>query len=166
MDIIFHGENVKLIGEPLKVGQKLPDFELTDDQGNTVRTDDLLGKLTLISVVPDLNTRVCSISTSKFNQQADKHPEAKFITISTNPTKVQKNWCALEGVKSVQVLSDEKLSFGKKMNLFIPTNGLDTRAIYIVDKDGTVKYREIIKEISNEPDYEKALAFIKQEAAN
>ncbi|BDR57899.1 thiol peroxidase [Xylocopilactobacillus apicola] len=163
MEILFHGDKVQLSGDPVALGAQLPDFELLSADRKIVKKAELLGKLTLYSVVPDLNTRVCSISTQKFNQEADRYPAANFITISTNAPEDQQNWCALEGVKSVRVLSDEKLSFGKSMNLFIPTNGLDTRAIYLVDAQGVVVYREIIEEISNEPNYEAALTAIQKE---
>jgi thioredoxin-dependent peroxiredoxin len=157
MDILFHGETVQLIGEPLEVGKKLPDFQLTAADGRIIEAHDLYGKLTLISVVPDLNTRVCSLSTRKFNKTTDQYPQAKFITISTNAPEDQKNWCALEGVKSVEVLSDQDKSFGKAMNLYIPANDRDTRAIYVINDQGIVIYRELISNISNEPNYEAAL---------
>lgn len=160
MDILFHGERVQLFGEPLEVGKKLPDFQLTAADGRIVEAHELLGKLTLISVVPDLNTRVCSLSTRKFNQTTDQYPQAKFVTVSTNAPEDQKNWCALEGVQSIEVLSDQDKSFGKAMNLYIPANGLDTRAIYVVNDQGVVIYREIVPNVSDEPNYEEALSAI------
>lgn len=160
MDIFFHGETVQLNGDPIEVGKMLPNFQLKNNEGNIIKKDDIIGKIMLISVVPDLNTRVCSLSTRKFNQEADQYTEAKFITVSTNAPKDQQNWCALEGVKSVQVFSDEDKSFGKSMNLYIPINDCDTRAIYIIDQNGKVIYREIIRDISNEPNYNKALEII------
>lgn len=162
MEVSFHHQKVQLSGIPLAVGQKLPDFTLLDQQETSVKMTDLLGKLTLFSVVPDLNTRICGLSTKKFNQKAAQYPQANFITVSTNPPAIQKNWCAAAGVKAVRLLSDQNLSFGKSLNLYLPSKGLDTRAIYIVDATGKVIYQEIVPEVAQEPNYDQALIIISQ----
>lgn len=163
MEILFHDQRVQLSGTPLAVGEKLPDFTLLDQQEKTVKMNDLLHhKLTLISVVPDLNTPICNLSTRKFNQKAVNYPQANFVTVSTNPPKIQKNWYDLAGVKEVRLLSDKDLTFGKSLHLYLPTKGLDTRAIYIIDKNGKVIYREIVPEVAQEPNYDQALRVISQ----
>lgn len=117
-------------------------------------------KPTLISVVPDINTRICSISTKHFNQEVDKFAQINFYTISTNTLDQQKDWCAAEGVAKLELLSDADADFGKKMGLYVADKNIDARSIWIVDVDGKVLYQELLSEQKNEPDYQKALAFL------
>ncbi len=98
MEILRGGQKVELVGNPPEVGDQLPKFKVFTAKGAKVKTRDLLGKPLLLSVVPDLNTRVCSIQTKAFNQQADNYPEVRFVTISNNLPQDQANWCAAEGV--------------------------------------------------------------------
>ncbi len=151
------GSPVELSGNPPEVSDKLPKFKVFSDTDEKIKMASLIGKPMVISVVPDINTRVCSIQTRKFNQQADHYPDAKFVTISNNTIKEQEAWCAVEGVENMQVLSDEELSFGYAMGLYISVNGNLARSIFVVDGEGTITYREIVSEIHHEPDYLKAL---------
>lgn len=112
MKVTFRGETVELEGNPPQVGDQLPKFKLFDTDNNKVKMAQLLGKPLLISIMPDINTRVCSMQTRKFNQQADHYPDATFIAVSNNTIQEQKSWCAAEGVENLRVLSDEELSFG------------------------------------------------------
>ena len=84
MKVKFNGEEVELEGNPPQVGDQLPKFKLFDQNGEKVKLAQLLGKPLLLSVVPDLQTPVCSTQTHKFNQQADHYPDATFVTISNN----------------------------------------------------------------------------------
>ncbi|GBG94583.1 thiol peroxidase [Ligilactobacillus salitolerans] len=160
MQITRHDEPLQTIGDPQKVGEKLPEFTLTDAVGQTVASKDLLNKPTLISVVPDINTRVCSISTKRFNQEVDQYPEINFLTISTNTPEQQKDWCAAEGVANMQLFSDQELDFGKKTGLYISEAGVDSRSIWVVDQAGTIVYQELVPEMTHEPNYAAALGFI------
>nr|WP_210726813.1 thiol peroxidase [Pediococcus argentinicus] len=157
VEVLLGGETVELVGNPPEVGEHLPKFKLFDADGQKIKTRDLLGKTTLISIVPDLNTPVCSVQTKKFNQKADDFPDVRFITVSNNLPQDQANWCAAEGVSNLQVLSDHELSLGYEMNLYIPNAGFLARSIFIIDADGKIQYREIVPEIHNEPDYIAAL---------
>lgn len=157
MNVLINGEETALVGEPLAVGEALPHFKLEDKNGEKVKTVDLLGQVTLISVVPDLNTGTCSLQTRHFNQTVDQFKNVQFITISTNSVAEQRDWCAAEGVKNMRMLSDEQESFGYATKLYVPDTGFDTRAVYILDATGTVIYAQIVPEISEEPDYDDAL---------
>jgi peroxiredoxin len=79
MNVLLSGEVTELVGEPLKVGDTLPHFKLEDENGDKVKTADLVGKLTLISVVPDLNTGTCSLQTRHFNQAVDQFQDVQFF---------------------------------------------------------------------------------------
>ncbi len=138
----------------------MPAFAVKD-AADTVKTGtQLFTKVSLISVVPDIDTRVCSLSTKRFNQEVDKYNNINFYTISTNTLEQQKNWCAAEGVAKLELLSDATAEFGKAMGLYVEEKGIDARSIWIVDTKGTVLYQELLAEQSNEPNYAKALEFL------
>lgn len=99
MEITRHGEALTTNGTPIELGEQLPTFTVTNAQAKPVTTQDLSKRLTLISVVPDINTRVCSISTKHFNEDMDAFDHTDFYTISTNTPQEQQSWCAAEGVK-------------------------------------------------------------------
>ena len=162
MDVLLEGEVTALVGEPLKVGETLPHFKLEDQNGETVKTADLVGQLMLISVVPDLNTGTCTLQTRHFNQTVDQFEGIQFLTVSTNTVTEQRDWCAAEGVKNLRMLSDEQESFGYATKLYIPSQGFDARAVYIVDADGVVRYAQIVPEVSEEPDYDDALRVLRE----
>lgn len=158
MDIFVGDDKVQTVGEPASVGMELPHFKLIDANGNKVKTADLLGKVTLISVVPNIQTNICALQTKHFNSVIDKYTDINFLTVSTNTVAEQSEWCAAEGVENMKMLSDEEESFGYAMNLFIPATAFDARAIYIIDAEGNIVYRQIIEITGTEPDYADAQA--------
>ncbi len=157
MDLTFKGEAVSTLGQPPVVGDNFPDFTVINKDGNKVQLDDLLDKPLLISVVPDINTSVCSIQTKRFNSEIDGHEEINFVTISKNTVDEQSNWCAAEGVKNMQMLSDADHDFGKKTGLLIDSMGILARSVWVVDTNKQIIYSEILQEETNEPTYDKVL---------
>lgn len=163
MDVTFKGEPVKTVGQPPVVGEQFPDFTVTDKDGKEVKLTDLLDKPLLISVVPDINTSVCSIQTKKFNSEVDGHSEINFVTISKNTVEEQSHWCAAEGVKNMKMLSDAgNFDFGHKTNLLIESLGLLARSVWVVNTDKQISYSEILQEETNEPNYNKVLDHINE----
>lgn len=162
MKITFKGNEVKLISTPPKVGNEMPNFTVLDQTNQNITKDDLLGKVSLISVVPDINTPVCSIQTKMFNKKMDQFPEVNFLTISTNTVQDQQKWCAAEDVKNMQLMSDKDLSFGKSTGLLIPASGILARSVWIINSKGEILYREIVDEITHEPNYDDALRELKK----
>ncbi len=160
MEITRHGNKQETNGAALSIGAQFPDFAVTAADGTTVGSADFAGKYTLISVVPDINTRVCSLSTKKFNQDADKFTNINFITVSTNTTAEQASWCAAEGVQQMQLLSDTAKSFGQAFGLYVDENHTDARSVWIANPEGKIVYRELVLEQTEEPDYESALAYL------
>ena len=162
MEITINGEKRQLVGNPPVVGDEFPHFKVFDKNGAKIKTRQLLGKVTLLSVVPDINTPVCSIQTKRFNATMDQFPDVNFLTISTNTTADQQKWCAAEGVKNMELVSDKEESFGYESKLLIPDEGVLARSVWILDQDGKVVYRQIVSELVDEPDYEKAIAELKK----
>lgn len=147
-------------GQPPLVGTILPDFKVERADETTATSFDLITKPTLISVVPNINTSVCSISTKHFNNEVDKYEGINFYTISTNTIADQKNWCAAEGVEKMELLSDNKRDFGKQMGLYIEEMDVDSRSIWIVDGNKKILYQELVHEMTDEPNYDAALKFL------
>jgi thioredoxin-dependent peroxiredoxin len=163
--VTLKGNPVELSGNPPQVGDKAPDFVLTKGDLGKVTQADSQGKVRIISVVPSIDTGVCSIQTKRFNQEIDALPEGVVAcTVSVDTPFAQKRWCGAEGVEKMEMLSDYKGGdFGQKWGLYIaePLGAL-ARAVYVVDKDGTIAYAELVPEITQEPNYDAALAKAKE----
>ncbi|MGH9520518.1 MAG: thiol peroxidase, partial [Terriglobales bacterium] len=116
------------------------------------------------SVVPSLDTPVCDLQTKRFNEEAGKlNGAVKIITVSMDLPFAQKRWCGAAGAAHVQTLSDYQTgSFGQAMGTLIKELRLESRAIFVVDKDGIIRYVEYVPEIGSHPNYDAALAAAKQ----
>lgn len=156
MNITRKGKLLEVPGKQLKVGDKAAAFSLKDLKGNTYTLDDFSGKPTILSIVPDIDTRVCAIQTKRFNIEASKIEAVNFATISNNTKEEQAAWCGQEGVEMI-MLHDPENTFGKSYSLLIPEVNHYARSIYVLDQEGIIRYEEIVPEMSQEPDYEKAI---------
>ena len=131
---------VTLLGTQVNIGDKAPNFKVVDKNFAPIQLTDLKGKTVLISVVPSLDTGVCSLQTKRFNEEAEKLPEnITILTISNDLPFAQKRFCKVESVDKIKVLSDSVWhNFGENYGLIIKNMGLLTRAIFIIDSQGTV----------------------------
>jgi len=122
------------------------------------------GKVVLISSVPSLDTPVCDLETRRFNDEALKlSSDVEIITISMDLPFAQKRWCGQNGVTRVKTYSDYmKAEFGKSYGVLIKELRLLARCIFIIDKEGVVRYVQLVKEVSKEPNYEEAITALKQ----
>jgi len=161
--VTFHGEPMTVIGPKLEAGDKAPNATLVANDGSTVSLDDYAGKLRLISVVYSLDTGICDLQTHRFNSEAaNLGPDAVVLTISTDLPMAQKRWCGAAGIDRVITLSDHRLmSFGDAFGTHIKELRMEQRSIFVIDKDGIVRYVEYVPEVSQHPDYDKALAVAK-----
>lgn len=161
--ITFKGNPMTLLGPDLKVGAAAPDFRVVDNGLQPVTRDSAKGKVQLITVVPSLDTPVCDTMTRRFNQDAAGLPESvEVYTVSLDLPFAQKRWCGNAGIDKVQTLSDyQDRSFGLNYGVLIKELKLLARAVFVIDKDGKIVYREIVKEVTAEPDYASALAQVK-----
>ena len=154
---------VTLLGNQIKVGDKAPDFKVVTESFSPVTLSEFKGKSVLISVVPSLDTGVCSIQTKRFNDEVENLPkDVVMLTISNDLPFAQKRFCKTEKVDHIRVLSDSVWrDFGHNYGLLIKDMGLLTRAIIIIDTEGNVAYKELVANISQHPDYETALTKLK-----
>ncbi|MEH6594779.1 MAG: thiol peroxidase [Colwellia polaris] len=154
---------VTLLGNQIKVGDKAPDFKVVTESFSPVTLSEFKGKSVLISVVPSLDTGVCSIQTKRFNDEVENLPkDVVMLTISNDLPFAQKRFCKTEKVDHIRVLSDSVWrDFGHNYGLLIKDMGLLTRAIIIIDTEGKLAYKELVANISQHPDYETALTKLK-----
>lgn len=161
--VTFKQNPVTLLGPDIVVGSQAPDFKVVDNALQPVTLDTAKGKVQLIAVVPSIDTGVCDTMTRKFNQDAAVLPDNVAVyTISMDLPFAQKRWCGNAGIERVQTLSDyQERSFGENYGLLIDELKLLARAVYVIDTDGKVAYREIVSEVTDEPDYAAALNAVK-----
>jgi thiol peroxidase len=160
----FKGNPITLIGPEVKAGGKAPDFKLNKDLMTEVSLADYAGKVKLISVVPSLDTGVCDAQTRRFNEEAGKLGDnVVVLTVSMDLPFAQSRWCGAAGVDKVVTLSDYKnRSFGEAYGVLIKELGLLMRSIFVVDADNNVQYVEYVKEMTEHPNYEEAVAAVKK----
>jgi len=161
--VTFKQNPVTLLGPDIVVGSQAPDFKVVDNALQPVTRDTAKGRVQLITVVPSIDTGVCDTMTRKFNEDAAVLPDnVEVYTISMDLPFAQKRWCGAAGIERVKMLSDyQERSFGENYGLLIDELKLLARAVYVIDTDGKVAYREIVPEVTDEPDYSAALNAVK-----
>jgi len=162
--ITMKGNPLTLMGNELKVGEKAPDFMVLDNALTPVQFSSYRGKICILSSVPSLDTPVCDMETRKFNEEASRlGTDVLILTISMDLPFAQKRWCAAAGVDKVKTLSDHRdASFGTSFGVLIKELRLLARAVFVVDRQGTIQYIQFVKELTKEPDYDAVLNAIKK----
>ena len=161
--VTVFGNPMTLTGDALAVGQKAPGFAALDNDLNPKTMSDYAGKILIIAAVPSLDTPVCDMETRRFNSEASKLGEnVHILTVSMDLPFAQKRWCAAAGIDRLTTLSDHRdASFGMNWGVLIKELRLLARSVFVIGKDGIVKYLEIVPEVTHEPNYEAALAAAK-----
>jgi thiol peroxidase len=156
------GSPVDLRGPALKVGDKAPVVEVVDNGLQPVKVGGPGDRVRIFSAVPSLDTPVCDLQTKRFNEEVAKNPALQVDTISVDLPFAQKRWCAAAGAANVRTLSDHRaLAFGDAYGLTVDSGPLTrvlARAVFVVDKAGTIKHAEYVPDISQHPNYDAALA--------
>lgn len=162
--VTFQGTPLTLTGTPVKQGDTAPEFTAINQDLSDFAFSSLKGHPTIISAVPSLDTPVCSAQTHHFNKAAEQlADDVRIVTISMDLPFAQARWCGTEGVDRITVVSDFRdASFGQAYGQLIKELRLLARAVMLVDRGGTITYIEQVPELTNEPDYDKALAALKQ----
>lgn len=166
-DIKAGERQIELLGTAAVLQQQAPDFKVADQAFKAVKLSDFSGKTVLLSVVPSLDTGVCSIQTKKFNQEVAALPaDVVVMTISTDLPFAQKRFCVQEKVDKLLVLSDAVWGdFGSSYGLRIKDMGILSRAVLIIDASGKLVYQQLVPSLGQEPDYAAALAALKTVSA-
>jgi len=162
--VTFKGEPKSLVGPEIKVGDAAPDFKCLSGL-SPVTLADTPAKPRLFSVVPSLDTPVCSMQTKKFDQALSSLGDKVAVyTVSLDLPFAQKRFCSAEGVASMQTLSDvHDHSFGKNYGVLLEGLPLKllARSVFVVDASGKVTYVEYVPEVTSEPNYDAATAALK-----
>jgi thiol peroxidase len=155
---------VTLIGSEIKVGGKAPDFTVLDGDLKEVRLKDFAGKIKVISVSASLDTPVCDMQARRFNQEAAKLPgDVVTLNITMDLPFAISRFCTTAGIDKVHAYSDQRdASFGNAYGVLIKELRLLARSIFIIDKNDVIRYIEIVPELTNHPDYDKALIALKK----
>lgn len=154
----MRGKPLTLLGPELKAGEKAPDFEVVNDGLQPVNLEKTGHGVRIFSVIPSLDTPVCDAQTKRFNEEAAKLDGIEIYTISMDLPFAQKRWCGAFGVDKIKMLSDHRSgSFGENYGTLIKDLRIESRAIFVLDKDGTIKHVEYVKEVADHPNYEAAL---------
>lgn len=156
--VTLKGNPLTLIGPELRVGDKAPDFACIDNTLKPVRLSDTAGRVRIFSVVPSLDTPVCDAQTKRFNEEAARTPGMEIYTISVDLPFGQKRYCNNFGIDNIKMLSDHRdISFGENYGTLIKELRIESRAIFVLDKDNVLRHVQYVREVGEHPDYESAL---------
>jgi thiol peroxidase len=162
--ITMKGNPLTLMGRSPKVGDRAPDFTVVDNNLKPVNLATYKGKVCVLSSVPSLDTPVCDMETRRFNQEASGlGSNVAILTISMDLPFAQKRWCGSAGVDKVVTLSDHRdASFGTSYGVLIKELRLLARAVFVLDRSGVIQYVDIVKELTQEPNYQAVLTAVKK----
>lgn len=161
--VTFKENPMTLIGKEVQVGQQAPDFTVLDTKLNEVSLSDYEGKVKLISVVPSVDTGVCSEQTKRFNDEAEKYPNVKVLTVSMDLPFAQRRWIQENDITHIDIYSDHKAAdFGENYGVLMKELRLLARSVFILNENNKVTYAEYVSEGTNHPDYQAALQHLEQ----
>lgn len=157
--VTMRGNPITLLGEEPKIGEPAPNFIAVGKDLQPVEFSSFRGKVCIISSVPSLDTPVCDMSTRRFNEEATNlGSDVVILTLSMDLPFAQARWCAAAGVERVQTLSDHRTaSFGLAYGVLIKDLRLLARAVFVVDREGILRYSELVKEIGDSPNFDAIL---------
>ena len=159
---MLKGNEVNLSGAELNVGDKAPVVTVVAKDLSDVQIGGENGKSQVVVVVPSLDTPVCAAETRKFNEEAAKMENAEVIVVSMDLPFAMGRFCTTEGIENLTVGSDFRAkAFAKSYGVLVasgPLAGVTCRAIFVINASGVITYKEICPEITEEPNYDTALA--------
>ncbi|WP_052911840.1 thiol peroxidase [Riemerella anatipestifer] len=162
--LTLKGNEISSVGELPKQGETIKDFNLVASDLSEKTKNDFSGKRKVLNIFPSIDTGICAASARKFNEEASKLDNTVVINISRDLPFALGRFCAAEGLNNVETLSDFRSNFGEEFGVTLadsPLKGLLSRAVVITDENDKVIYTEQVSEITNEPNYEAALASLK-----
>ncbi|ACZ00953.1 thiol peroxidase [Streptobacillus moniliformis] len=162
MKVTMAGNPITLVGNQVKVGEMAPDFKALKGDLSEFKLSDYLGKKIILTSFPSIDTGVCAIQATKFNQEISKFDDAVLITISNDLPFALNRYCGANGINNAITISDHKdVDFGMKYGMLIEELRLLSRAVFVIDKEGKLAFIEVCEEIKNEPNYEEALKVLR-----
>ena len=164
MDITFGGDKVTLEGKEIKIGDVAPSFKAVNKDLSDFNSEDLKGKIVVYSVAPSIDTPVCALQATTFNEEATKlSDDVKIVTVTVDLPFAQERFCSVKGIDNADIVSDYRYKeFGKKFGFMMEELQLLARGVVIVDRDGKVAYVEYVPEVTNDVNFDKALEEVKK----
>ena len=167
--ITLQGNKLETAGSLPAIGSTAPDFKLLNGELGEVSLKDYQGKKLVLNIFPSIDTGVCATSVRRFNQEAAKLPGVQVLCISADLPFALGRFCAAEGIKNVATLSTflnpfRSPSFGQDYGVRMvsgPLQGLLSRAVVVIDAGGRIVHTEQVPELTQEPDYDAALAALR-----
>ncbi len=163
--VTFKGNPINTAGNLPSVGSKAPDFKLTKTDLSDISLKDVSGKKVVLNIFPSIDTPVCQASTRKFNEELNKLQNTIVICVSKDLPFALNRFCGAEGLKNVVPASElRNTAFGDAYGVKIAEGalaGLFSRAVVVLDEKGNVTYTEQVPEIGQEPNYQAAIAALK-----
>jgi len=158
------GNPLTLLGPALKVGDKAPEFQVIDNGLKPVKLSDFAGKVIVLSVTPSVDTSVCDLQAKRFNKMVTEvSGDVAILNISLDIPFALSRWCAATGSDQIKTLSDyQEREFGLKYGVLVKELKLLARSVWLLDKERIIRYVEIVPEMAQEPNYEKALQQLKK----
>ncbi len=164
--VYFKGIECHTYGDVPAVGQKAPEFELTNKDLKEIRLGDYDGRKVVLNIFPSLDTPVCAASVHRFNKEAAEIPDTSVICVSMDLPFAESRFCSANDINHVEVASAFRSpEFAQKYGVQLvdgPLKGLLARCVLVLDQDHKVIYRDLVEEITNEPDYKGAIAALKE----
>lgn len=163
----FKQKPITVLGQPLKVGDIAPEFNVVDNKLEAAHLSDYKSKTIVLNVVPSLDTGVCSLQTRTINQKLSNYPDLLVLTISNDLPFAQRRWCGAEGLNNIITLSDyQQLDFAWKYGVHIEELRLLARSVFVLNSKREVVYVEYLDEMANHPNYEALFQFLDTYHAN
>lgn len=161
--VTFKGNPMELVGSEVKVGDKAPDFTVLANDLSEVKLGDFAGQVKLISVVPSVDTGVCSVQTKRFNEAVAELNNVQVLTLSADLPFAQARWAAENNLGNAKIYSDHRdLSFGEAYGVVMKDLRLLARSVFVIDSNDQVVYAEYVSEGTNHPEYDAAIEAAKQ----
>lgn len=156
--VTLQGNPLTLVGTPIDQGDAAPDATVRSSLKDTVKISEGKGKVRIITTAPSVDTAVCAKQLKAFNDRAGSVDGVEIWYITRDLAPALGRFAKENGIDNVRTFSDAiEQEFGKQWGLVIQELGVLARAVYVVDKDGKITYREFISEVAEEPDYDAAL---------
>jgi len=161
--ITMDGQPLTLTGNKVEVGKKAPNFEVTDSELKSITFNEIRKGITLLITIPSLDTSVCSRETKRLSKEVKKlGGGVNAVLISMDLPFAQKRWLKEAKIANIRALSDYRLAdFGRAYGVLIENLRLLARAVWIIDREGVIRYKQLVKEVADEPDYDEVIEVVK-----
>jgi len=164
MDVTIKGEKFQTNGPIPEVGENAPSFTLKNLENEEVKLSDYEGEVVILSTFPNIETSTCARQTDTFNERGKELSSTTVLSISANTVNQQKKWANSKDMDTV-LLHDSERTFAREYGLYIENMDKLARAVFVLNRHGQIVYREIVKEMSGDPDYDEALSAARHEEA-